>query len=57
MMSVFTARLEARDPARDCFRAYRLDAGPDLFGAWLVEATYGRCHLQRSLRPHEGAAG
>jgi hypothetical protein len=41
-MSFFTARLEARDPARDCFRSYRLEAGPDLFGAWLVGATYGR---------------
>ena len=42
MMSIFTARLEARDPARDCFRSYRLDAGSDLFGTWLVDATYGR---------------
>jgi hypothetical protein len=42
MMSVFTARLEARDPDRDCFRSYCLQAGPDLFGTWLVDATYGR---------------
>ena len=42
MMSIFTARFEACDPARDCFRAYRLEAGQDLFGAWLVDATYGR---------------
>jgi hypothetical protein len=42
MMSVFTARLEASDPARDCFRSYLLDAGLDLFGTWLVDATYGR---------------
>ena len=41
-MSIFTARLEACDPARDCFRAYRLEAGSDLFGAWVVDATYGR---------------
>lgn len=41
-MCIFTAHLEARDPARDCFRSYRLEAGPDLFGAWLVEASYGR---------------
>jgi hypothetical protein len=39
MMSIFAARLEARDPARDCFRSYRIVAGPDLFGAWLVDAT------------------
>jgi hypothetical protein len=32
MMSLFTARLEACDPARDGFRSYRLEAGPDLFG-------------------------
>lgn len=34
--------LEARAPERDCFRAYRIAAGKDLFGAWLVEMTYGR---------------
>ena len=42
MMDVFTALLEARDPALGRFRAYRLEAGTDLFGAWLVEITYGR---------------
>jgi hypothetical protein len=34
--------LEARDPALGRFRSYRLEAGTDLFGAWLVEVTYGR---------------
>ena len=38
MMSIFHARLEARDPERDCFRSYRLEADPDLFGTWLAEA-------------------
>jgi hypothetical protein len=42
MISRFTARLEACDPARDCFRSYRIDAGTDLFGTWLVDVTYGR---------------
>lgn len=42
MMNAFTARLEARDPARNHFRAYRIEAGTDLFGTWLVDATYGR---------------
>ena len=42
MLSIFAARLEACDPARDCFRSYRLEAGTDLFGAWMVEAIYGR---------------
>ena len=39
MMRIFTARLEACDPARGHFRSYRLEAGPDLFGIWLVDAT------------------
>jgi hypothetical protein len=42
MMNAFSALLEARDPALGRFRSYRLEAGPDLFGAWLVEITYGR---------------
>jgi hypothetical protein len=41
-MNAFSALLEARDPALGRFRSYRLQAGPDLFGAWLVEVTYGR---------------
>ena len=41
-MNVFAATLEACDPARGRFRAYRLEAGTDLFGAWLVDVTYGR---------------
>jgi hypothetical protein len=42
MMNSFSALLEACDPALGRFRSYRLEAGPDLFGAWLVEVTYGR---------------
>jgi hypothetical protein len=42
MMSTFTALLEARDPTLGRFRAYLLEAGTDLFGAWLVDITYGR---------------
>jgi predicted DNA-binding WGR domain protein len=34
--------LEARSSARRCFRAYEIAAGTDLFGAWLVEMSYGR---------------
>ncbi|WP_169979780.1 WGR domain-containing protein [Tautonia rosea] len=41
-MNVFAATLEACDPARGHYRAYRLEAGTDLFGAWLVDVTYGR---------------
>jgi hypothetical protein len=42
MMNAFSALLKARDPALGRFRSYRLEAGPDLFGAWLVGVTYGR---------------
>src|SRR5690242_14222738 len=42
MMNAFDALLEARDPALGRFRAYRLEAGPDLLGAWQVVITYGR---------------
>jgi hypothetical protein len=42
MMDAFHAVLEARDPSRGIARAYRLEAGTDLFGAWLVEVTFGR---------------
>jgi predicted DNA-binding WGR domain protein len=34
--------LEARSVARRCWRAYEIDVGTDLFGAWLVEMSYGR---------------
>lgn len=42
MLNAFAALLEARDPTQGRFRSYRLEAGTDLFGAWLVEVTYGR---------------
>src|ERR1039458_2848184 len=42
MMDAFSALLEARDPALGRFRAYRLEAGTDLLGHWLVDITYGR---------------
>jgi hypothetical protein len=41
-MDTFFALLEARDPALGRFRSYRLEAGIDLLGDWLVEITYGR---------------
>ena len=37
MMDAFSALLEARDPALGRFRAYRLEAGTDLLGDWLVD--------------------
>jgi hypothetical protein len=41
-MESFRIRLEACDPADGHFRAYRIDAGIDLLGDWLVDVTYGR---------------
>jgi predicted DNA-binding WGR domain protein len=38
----FSILLEACDPERNIHRAYRLAAGRDLFGEWIVEVTYGR---------------
>jgi predicted DNA-binding WGR domain protein len=35
-------RLEARSAAHRCFRAYEIELGTDLFGAWMVEMSYGR---------------
>jgi hypothetical protein len=42
MMDSFFATLEARDPSFGHMRSYRLEAGTDLFGAWLVDVIYGR---------------
>ena len=41
-MESFRVRLEASDPSQGRFRAYRIDAGIDLLGDWLVDVTYGR---------------
>jgi hypothetical protein len=38
----FRIILEARNPARDCLRHYRVEAGTDLFGTWVVVISYGR---------------
>jgi predicted DNA-binding WGR domain protein len=35
-------RLEARSAVHRCFRAYEIEVGTDLFGAWMVEMSYGR---------------
>ncbi len=40
-MNVFSITLQARNPERGHFRRYHLEAGLDLFGTWLVEATFG----------------
>lgn len=41
-MTLLHIRLEARSPARRCFRAYEIATSVNLFGAWLVEMSYGR---------------
>jgi hypothetical protein len=38
----FRITLEARNPARGCLRHYRVEAGTDLFGTWVVQISYGR---------------
>lgn len=42
MLDAFNAVLEAWNPSRNHFRLYRIEAGTDLLGDWLVETTYGR---------------
>lgn len=41
-MMEFSILLEACDPARNIHRSYRIAAGQDLFGDWIVQLTYGR---------------
>jgi predicted DNA-binding WGR domain protein len=41
-MTSLCIKLEARSPAHRCHRAYEIAVSPDLFGAWLVEMSYGR---------------
>ena len=42
MNLAFSTLLHACDPARNHWRAYRVEAGQDLLGDWLVEVTFGR---------------
>lgn len=42
MMSEFSIQLEARALELGRWRAYRVEAGRDLFGAWVVAATFSR---------------
>ena len=38
----FHIKMEAKNPDKGHMRSYRIDAGPDLFGQWNIEVTYGR---------------
>lgn len=42
MLAVFSTSLQAVDAERNHWRSYRVEAGVDLFGTWLVEVTFGR---------------
>jgi hypothetical protein len=42
MRTWFCVEMQAIDPDRNCWRAYRVGAGRDLFGCWIVEVTFGR---------------
>jgi len=46
----FRIVLEAKNPDRRCFRQYRVEAGTDLFGVWVVEVSYGRIGAAGRLR-------
>lgn len=49
---------EARNPARNCFRCWRIEAGRDLFGVWMVHVRYGRigCAGRLLVRSFAGEA-
>ena len=40
-MTSLSIRLEARSAAHRCYRAYAIEVATDLFGAWLVDMSYG----------------
>ncbi|MCW3476896.1 WGR domain-containing protein [Limobrevibacterium gyesilva] len=46
MMAELMIELEARDPARNRFRAWRIEAGRDLFGTWTTQLRFGRIGCQ-----------
>ena len=59
-MAEVQIELQARDPARNRLRSWRVEAGQDLFGTWTVHVRYGRIGrpgrlLVRSF-PDEAAA-
>lgn len=50
MLHIFSVSLEAVDSALGRFSAYRVEASTDLFGAWLVDVTYGRIGTRGTIR-------
>jgi hypothetical protein len=60
LLTSLWTRLKARSVAHRCFRAHEIELGADLFGAWMVEMTYGRigalgCTKVRSFSTTEEA--
>ena len=45
-------RLEARNPALNCWREWRIELGQDLFGAWTVDIQFGRIGSRGCLLRH-----
>ena len=60
MQAEIAIALRAENPARNVRRAWRAEAGTDLFGVWLVQTRFGRIGtegrvLARSFADEEGA--
>ncbi len=59
-MNVFCIDLQAVDPSHNRRRFYRIEAGQDLLGAWVIRLQYGRIGTQGRIRDvavvdeHEG---
>jgi predicted DNA-binding WGR domain protein len=49
---LFHIELQARDPSRNCWRFYRIEAGRDLFGDLVVRFHYGRIGGKGQTRTH-----
>lgn len=52
MIERFHIVLEAVDPACNRWRFYRIEAGRDLFGDYLVTLTYGRIGARGHTKTH-----
>jgi len=42
MIDDFSIELQAKDVDANCLRAWRIEAGPDLFGVWVATVRFGR---------------
>jgi len=49
-MNVFCIDLQAVDPSHNRRRFYRIEAGQDLLGAWVIRLQYGRIGTQGRIR-------